>query len=68
MTQLNDYIKQKHEKEAKRSSKEPPFYKTLIEKPYTKRLNNVDMSRELPFYDELNIVKIRKPFKRYARS
>ena len=58
MTQLNYYIKQKHEKEAKRSSKEPPFYKTLIEKTCTKRLNNVDMLRELPFYDELNIVKM----------
>ena len=40
------------EKEVKRSYKELPFYKTLIEKPYTKRLNNIDILRELPFYDE----------------
>ena len=48
--------------------KELPFYKTPIEKTYIKRLSNLDMLRELPFYDELNIGKTSKAFKEYARS
>ena len=35
-----------------------PIKKTII-----KKLNNADMLSELPFYDELNIVKIAKAFK-----
>ena len=56
------------EKEVRRSFKELPFYETPIEKPYTKRLNNIDMLRELPFYDESNIAKTSNAFKGYARS
>ena len=56
------------EKEAKRLLKELPFYNALIEKPYIKRLNNIQMLLELPFSNELNIVKASKAFKRYARS
>ena len=41
-------------KEVKRSFKVLPFYKLSIENPYTERLNNTDMLRELPFYDKLN--------------
>ena len=48
--------------------KEQPFYKAPIEKPKTKRLPNVDMLNELPFYDESSIGKIAKTFKRYVRS
>ena len=40
----------------------------LIEKPYIKCLNNIDMLRELPFYNELNISKTSAAFKGYARS
>ena len=56
------------EKEAKKLFKELPFYKNPIEKPYINHLNYIDMLCELPFYDELNIVKISKAFKGYARS
>ena len=56
------------EKEAKRLFKELPFCNALIKKPYIKRLNNIDMLCELPFYDELNIVKVSKAFKGYARK
>ena len=55
-------------KEVKRSFKVLPFYKLSTENPYTERLNNTDMLRELPFYDKLNIVKTSKAFKRYAHS
>ena len=48
--------------------KELLFYKTPIEKPYIKCLNNIDMLHELPFYDELNVVKTSKAFKGHARS
>ena len=37
-----------------------PFYKTYIEKPEVKKLNNIQLLKELPFYDELSIVKIRQ--------
>ena len=39
-----------------------------IEKPKIKKLKNIEMLRELPFYDELNIVKSAKALKNYARS
>ena len=48
--------------------KELLFYKTPIEKPYIKYLNNIDMLHEVPFYDELNVVKTSKAFKGHARS
>ena len=53
---------------AERLFKELSFFNVLIEKPFSKRLNNIGMLCELPFYDELNIVKTSKAFKGYARS
>ena len=55
------------EEEIKRLPKEQPFYNVPIEKPKTKCLNNV-MLDELPFQDELNIVKTAKAFKGYTGS
>ena len=45
-----------------------PFYNTLIEKPKIKKLNNVQSLKELPFYDELSIVKNKNAFSGYARN
>ena len=45
-----------------------PFYNFLFEKPPIKHLKNKDLLHELPFYDELNIEKISKAFKGYART
>ena len=56
------------EKEANRLFQELPFYNALIEKPRIKRVKNIDLLHELPFYDELSVVKISKAFKRYTRS
>ena len=56
------------EKEAKRLFQELQFYNVLIEKSRFKRLKNIDLMRELPFYDLSIIVKISQTFKRYARS
>ena len=44
------------------------FYGTYIDKPMVKRLNNVELLKELPFYDELSIVKNKTAFSGYARS
>ena len=40
------------EKAAKILFQELQFYNVLIEKPRIKRLKNIDLMRELPFYDE----------------
>ena len=45
-----------------------PFYNTFIEKPEIKKLSNIKLLQELPFYDELNIVKKSNAFSGYARS
>ena len=66
LTQLIYYIKRKHEKEVKRSFKELPLHGVLIKKPYAMRLNNIDILRQFPFDDELNIVKMSKVFKGYS--
>ena len=48
--------------------KELPFYNEFIEKPKIKRLKNVDLLAEQPFYEQLNIIKTDQAFKGYARS
>ena len=57
----------RNEKEAKKIFQILPFY-VLIEKPKLNHLSNIQLLRELPFYDELSVVEISKTFKRYARS
>ena len=47
--------------------KKPPLFNASIEKPKIKRLKNVDLLPELPFYDQLNIIKTDQAFKGYAR-
>ena len=56
------------EKEGKRLFKDRPFYNDLVAKSYIKRLNNINMLCELPFYNELSIVKTSKALKKYSRS
>ena len=46
--------------------KELPFYNTYIEKPKIKHLKNIDLLSELPFYEELSVVKTDKAFRRYG--
>ena len=48
--------------------KELPFYNVSIEKPKVKRLKNIDLLPEQPFYDQINIIKTDQAFKGYARS
>ena len=48
--------------------KELLFYKKHIEKPGIKRLKNINLLSELPFYEELNVIKTNHVFRRYAMS
>ena len=48
--------------------KELPFYNKPIEKPRIKRLADINLLAELPFYKQLSIVKVNQAFKGYAIS
>ena len=45
-----------------------PFYNSYIEKPKIKKLSNVRLLKELPFYDDLSTVKNNTAFSGYAQS
>ena len=47
---------------------ELPFFNVSIEKPKIKRLINIDLLPELPFYNQLNIIKTDHAFSGYAIS
>ena len=46
--------------------KELPFYNNPIEKQKIKRLKNVDLVTELPFHEQLSIIKTNQAFAGYA--
>ena len=48
--------------------KELPFYNNHIEKPKIKRLKNIDLRSELPFYKQLNVITTNHAFRGYAMS
>ena len=48
--------------------KELPFDNTSIKKPKIKPLKNIDLLSELPFYEELSVIKANHAFKGYAMS
>ena len=48
--------------------KELPFYNKPIEKPKIKRLKNIDLLAEQPFYEQLNIIKTNQAFRGYTMS
>ena len=48
--------------------KELPFYKKPIKKPKVKRLKNIDRLVELPFYEQLSVIKTDQAFRGYAVS
>ena len=45
-----------------------PFYNTFVKKSKIKHLSNKELLHELPFYDEVTVVKKSKAFKGYGRS
>ena len=48
--------------------KELPFYNKSIKKPKVKRLKNIDRLIELPFNEQLNVIKTDQAFSGYAAS
>ena len=48
--------------------KELPFYNKPIAKPKIKRLKKIDLLNELPFYEQLSIIKTNQAFRGYAMS
>ena len=48
--------------------KELPFYNKHIEQPKIKRLKNIDLLSELPFYEQLNVITTNHVFRGYAMS
>ena len=48
--------------------KELPFYNKSIKKPKIQRLRNIDRLAELPFYEQLGIIKTDQAFRGYAMS
>ena len=48
--------------------KELSFYNKSIKKPKVKRLKNIDQLIELPFYEQLDVIKTDQAFSGYAMS
>ena len=48
--------------------KELPFYNKPIKKPKVKRLKNIDRLAELPFYEQLGVIKTDQAFGEYGMS
>ena len=48
--------------------KELPFYNKPIQKPKVKRLKNIDRLAELPFYEQLGVIKTDQAFRGCAMS
>ena len=48
--------------------KELPFCNNCIEKPKIKHLKDIDLLSEVPFYEELNVIKTNHAFRGYAMS
>ena len=49
-------------------SKNFPFFNTYIEKPKMKSFKNIDLLSELPFYEQLTLIKTNHAFGGYAIS
>ena len=48
--------------------KELPFYNKPIKKPKLKCLKNIDRLVELPFYEQLSVIKTDQAFRGYTMS
>ena len=48
--------------------KELLFHNKHIERPKIKLLKNIDLLSELPFYEQLNVIKTNHAFRGYAMS
>ena len=60
MYKMAELSKIKSHSDAPDYFKELPFSKKPIKKPKVKRLKNIDRLAELPFYEQLNVIKTNK--------
>ena len=58
----------KHYSDAIDYFKELPFYNKPIKKPKVKRLKNIYRLAELPFYEQLSVIKEDQAFRGYTMS
>ena len=63
---MTDLKKVKSHPDAVGYVKKLSFYNKHIEKPKIKRLKNIDLLSELPFYEDLNGIKTNHIFRGYA--
>ena len=68
MYKMEVFSKIKSHSDAVDYFKELPFYNKPIEKPKVKRLKNIDRLAELPFYEQLNVIKTNQAFRGYTMS
>ena len=61
-------LKTKPHSDAVEYFKETPFYNKSIKKPKVKRLKNIDRLAELPFYEQMSVIKTNQAFRGYAMS
>ena len=54
--------------DVKKSFQILPSYNTFIEKPEINKLSNIELLHELPFYDEVSVVKSSSAFTGYAKT
>ena len=65
----NDSLKKvKSHQDVVDCSKNLPFYNMHIEKTKLKCLKNIDLLSELPFYEELNVIKTNHEYRGYTTS
>ena len=60
--------KNKSHSDVKDYFKKLPFYNKPIKKPKVKRLKDMDQLIELPFYEQLDVIKTDEAFSGYAMS
>ena len=68
MHKMTILSKIKYHSDAADYFKELPFYNKPIEKPKIKRLKIIDRLIELPFYEQLSVIKTDQAFSGYAIS
>ena len=68
MYKMPVFSKTKPHSDAGNYFKKLPFYNKPIKKPKVKHLKNIDQLIELPFYEQLDVIKTDEAFSGYAMS
>ena len=68
MYKIGSIAKNKSYSDAVDYFRELPFYNKSIQKPKVKPFKNIDQLAELPFYEQLSVIKTNQVFRGYAMS